>query len=248
MILIALASLVVATVLAILLRAFWIRSGLNARQTIATLAAALFIVVVVGLAATGRLNWIAAAIAAVVPFAQRIGQFGRLFPWLASLFARVRGSSRAGAYAKPGADPRNTTTDTPWLRMTLHHASGHMDGEVRRGRHLGRFLSELTLVELTGLFGQFDDYDSRRLLETYLDHHYPHWRQSEQNRDRPSTPNVEMTRSEALEALGLTDQATREDVITAHRRLIQKLHPDRGGSTYLAALLNRAKDALIKDH
>src|SRR5512143_2972005 len=86
MILIALASLVVATVLAILLRAFWIRSGLNARQTIATLAAALFIVVVVGLAATGRLNWIAAAIAAVVPFAQRIGQFGRLFPWLASLF------------------------------------------------------------------------------------------------------------------------------------------------------------------
>jgi hypothetical protein len=246
MILVALAALVGATVFAILLRALWIRSGLNARQTIATLAAALFIVVVVGLAATGRLNWIAAAIATVVPFAQRIGQFGRLFPWLASLFARVRGNSSAGAYAKPGADSRNTTTDSPWLRMTLHHASGHMDGEVRQGRHQGRFLSELTLGELTGLFGQLDDYDSRRLLETYLDHHFPHWRRTDH--DRPNTPNVEMTRSEALEALGLTDQATRDDVIAAHRRLIQKLHPDRGGSTYLAALLNRAKDVLIKDH
>jgi hypothetical protein len=246
MILVALAVLVGATILMILLRALWIRTGLNARQTLATLAAAFFIVVVVGLAATGRLNWIAAAIATVIPFAQRIGQFGRLFPWLASLFARVRGSSSAGAYAKPGTDTRNTTTDSPWLRMTLHHASGHMDGEVRRGRHQGRFLSELTLAELTGLFGQLDDYDSRRLLETYLDHHFPHWRQSDH--DRPNTSNVEMTRSEALDALGLTDQASRDDVIAAHRRLIQKLHPDRGGSTYLAALLNRAKDVLIKDH
>ena len=246
MILVALAVLVGATVLTILLRALWIRSGLNARQTLATLAAAFFIAVVVGLAATGRLNWIAAAIATVVPFAQRIGQFGRLFPWLASLFARARGSSTTGRYAKSDTDSRNTTTDSPWLRMTLHHASGHMDGEVRQGRHEGRFLSELTLSELTGLFGQLDDYDSRRLLETYLDHHYPQWRHSDH--ERPSTPNVEMTRSEALEALGLTDHATREDVITAHRRLIQKLHPDRGGSTYLAALLNRAKDVLIKDH
>jgi len=244
MIVVALAALVGATVLTILLRSLWIRSGLNVRQTLATLAAALFIVLVVGLAATGRLNWIAAAIATVIPFAQRIGQFTRLFPWLASLFTRVRGSSNNGAHTKAG-DSRNTTTDSPWLRMTLHHASGHMDGEVRQGRHQGRFLSELTLGELTGLFAQLDDYDSRRLLETYLDHHYPNWRQSDH--DRPNTPSAEMTRLEALEALGLTDQATREDVIAAHRRLIQKLHPDRGGSTYLAALLNRAKDILIKD-
>ncbi len=56
-----------------------------------------------------------------------------------------------------------------------------------------------------------------------------------------------MTRSEALSALGLGENATLEEIVTAHRRLIQKLHPDRGGSTYLAALLNRAKDTLIKD-
>jgi hypothetical protein len=223
----------------------WIRSGLNVRQTVATLAAAIFIVVVVGLAATGRLNVIAAAIATLIPFAQRIGRFGRLLPWVVSLFAGVRGRQSGGARAKPDADSKNTTTDSPWLRMTLHHTSGHMDGEVKRGRHLGRFLSELTLGELTGLFGQLDDYDSRRLLETYLDHHYPHWRQGDGA--RPGTPSVEMTRTEALEALGLSDGATREDVVTAHRRLIQKLHPDRGGSTYLAALLNRAKDVLIKD-
>ena len=124
MILVALAALVGATLLIILLRALWISSGLNARQTIATLAAALFIVIVVGLAATGRLNWIVAAIATVVPFARRIGQFGRLFPWLASVFAKVHGRSSSSARAKPGADSRNTTTDSPWLRMTLHHRSG----------------------------------------------------------------------------------------------------------------------------
>ena len=57
-----------------------------------------------------------------------------------------------------------------------------------------------------------------------------------------------MTRSEALSALGLDENATRDEIVAAHRRLIQKLHPDRGGSTYLAALLNRAKDTLFKDH
>ncbi len=56
-----------------------------------------------------------------------------------------------------------------------------------------------------------------------------------------------MTRSEALSALGLDDGATRDEIVAAHRRLIQTLHPDRGGSTYLAALLNRAKDTLTKD-
>ncbi len=130
--------------------------------------------------------------------------------------------------------------------MTLHHASGHMDGEIKLGRHRGRFLSELTLGELTGLFGEINDYDSQRLLETYLDHHYPNWREERQRSE--SRSDVEMSRSEALEALGLLDGASRDDIVTAHRRLIQKLHPDRGGSTYLAALLNRAKDILIRDH
>ena len=54
-----------------------------------------------------------------------------------------------------------------------------------------------------------------------------------------------MGRSEALAMLGLKDDATKEDIITAHRKLIQKLHPDRGGNDYLAAQINQAKDLLL---
>jgi hypothetical protein len=124
--------------------------------------------------------------------------------------------------------------------MTLHHASGHIDGEIRQGPHRGRFLSELQLSELVGLLGEFEDYDSQRLLETYLDRAHPTWR----SRQRDGATEPALSRREALEMLGLTDGASRDDIVAAHRRLIQRLHPDRGGSTYLAALLNRAKDLL----
>ena len=54
-----------------------------------------------------------------------------------------------------------------------------------------------------------------------------------------------MSRNEALKILGLNSGANREQVIDAHRRLIQKLHPDRGGSDYLASKINQAKDLLL---
>lgn len=245
MILAVITALVVTMMSAILFRSLWIRSGLNVRQTALTLGAALFIVLVVGLAATGRLNWIAATFAAAIPFAQRMTRFGRLIPWLVSLLPTIRGAFNRTRSPKPGGDSGSTSTESPFLRMTLHHASGHMDGEVKQGRHQSRFLSELTFAELVGLLGEVGDYDSQRLLETYLDHHYPDWRHSDQR--HAGTKGTDMSRSEALEALGLADGASRDDIVIAHRRLIQKLHPDRGGSNYLAALLNRAKDTLTKD-
>nr|WP_279538403.1 DnaJ domain-containing protein [Pseudomaricurvus alcaniphilus] len=55
-----------------------------------------------------------------------------------------------------------------------------------------------------------------------------------------------MTRSEALQVLGLSDTAEKQDIIKAHRKLMQKVHPDHGGSDYLAAKINQAKDFLLK--
>lgn len=57
----------------------------------------------------------------------------------------------------------------------------------------------------------------------------------------------EMTRAHALEVLDLHEGASREEILNAYRELIKKVHPDRGGSSYLAAQVNRARDVLLSD-
>lgn len=144
------------------------------------------------------------------------------------------------------------------LDMTLDHDTGEMDGTVRAGRFAGEHLGGMSLAELQELYGEVtQDAESVALLETYLDRRFPDWRgeageaKGGNGRDRSgwagkSAATGPMTVEEARKVLGVGSGATDTEIRSAHRRLMKNLHPDQGGSTYLAAKLNEARDLLLK--
>lgn len=159
-----------------------------------------------------------------------------------------------GAKAKPG---NQSHVSSEVLEMSLDHDSGTMDGTILKGPMAGRALSDLGETEFLELlrYCRTQDEDSARLLETYLDRRFgDSWRADDQA-DSESGESAEggnggnasgpLTESEALDILGLEPGASREEIIQAHRRMMQKVHPDHGGSNYLAARINEAKECLL---
>ena len=138
-----------------------------------------------------------------------------------------------------------------FLEMTLDHDSGELSGRIVDGPNAGRSLDEFDLPQLLAMAAAFDA-ESVALLESYLDRRFPAWRQNAQGdaagRQRRTAPSGKMTDEEAYQILGLQPGAGRDDITRAHRTLMKKLHPDQGGSTYLAARVNEAKDTLLRTH
>lgn len=163
------AALLAIIAVVVLVRLLWRpppqTTGRSRATTIATLAAVVLVAALALLAATGRLHWIAAVGAALLPFLRRGLGLLRHLPLLGSLLGGLRG----GATGRPGNGPGGASGNGP------------------------------------------------------------------------------MTRAQALDILGLGTHPTREEVLSAHRHLMQKLHPDRGGTTFLAQQLNEAKALLMKD-
>ena len=174
---------------------------------------------------------------------------------LAPLLPRLWGAFNR-AQAARGPTPGSTSrVEADWLRMTIDHDTGKLDGEVVNGAFRGRTLDSLDHRELLTLLSQCrrNDSESARLLEAYLDRRLGgDWRRGEANEYAAEDPHgagvaeVPMAVPQALQILGLEPDASRAAIVEAHRRLIQKLHPDRGGSSYLAAQINRAKDILLR--
>ena len=179
----------------------------------------------------------AATLAAVATSLGLIGRGGRL--------ASVFGAAGLGARRGRVATARSAT-----IEMRLDQDTGAMSGAVLAGPQQGRELDSLTRGECLALYDDCrrDDPEGARLLETYLDRRFAGWRQADEGQGEQrgrSDRGGAMTRDQAYKVLGLSQGAGAEEIIRAHRSLMQKLHPDHGGSTALAAQVNEAKDVLL---
>jgi hypothetical protein len=139
-----------------------------------------------------------------------------------------------------------------FVEMELDHDTGDMRGQILAGRHEGAALDSLDVATLTGFLAEIDE-ESRALLMAYLDRREPGWRENlhgdaTAGQSRPAWSTGKMTEEEAYQILGLKTGASAEDIGRAHRALMKKLHPDQGGSTYLAARVNEAKEVLLRRH
>ena len=148
---------------------------------------------------------------------------------------------------------KHSTVRTAALEMELDHDTGNLEGLVLAGRHEGKMLGTMSLAELQQLYRELPgDPESRQLLATYLDGRFPVWRKdAEANGGEGlgvSPGSGAMTKEEAYKILGLEAGAAAADVRKAHRRLMQRLHPDIGGTSFLAARINEAKDVLLSNH
>ncbi|QJD30520.1 J domain-containing protein [Methylococcus geothermalis] len=205
----------------------------------------LILLLFVGLAATGRLGWVLPLAGAV--FAVLLRLLPALLPLLPVLQRLWRRKTFDAAEA--------SVVETPFLRMRLDRTTGEIRGEILAGRQAGRQLYDLSPAELRQLHAELTraDAESARLLGAYLDRVMgAGWRAGTgagaDDAGTGSFASGKMSRSEALAILGLKEGAQRDAVVEAHRRLMQKLHPDRGGSDYLAAKINQAKDVLLREN
>jgi DnaJ domain len=179
--------------------------------------------------------------AAVTVGAIGLGALGWVSLWPASFGARTQKSPRQVSRVR-----------TAFIEMELDHDSGVMRGRILAGTHQGASLAALDPQTLIGLLGSMDA-DSRKLLAAYLDRRQPGWRAHAQRdadagEGRRAASTGKMTEEEAYQILGVQPGAGADDISRAHRSLMKKLHPDQGGSTYLAARVNEAKDVLLRRH
>lgn len=144
---------------------------------------------------------------------------------------------------------QKSSVRTQMLSMELDHDTGAMDGEVLAGKFTGRRLSGMPIDQLRALLEEClaASDQSANLLEAYLDRMHENWRAASGARRGKSTPppSGAMSKEEAYAVLGLKPNSSEKEIRAAHRRLMKQYHPDRGGSDYLAAKLNQAKDILV---
>jgi len=173
------------------------------------------------------------------------------------------GLRRPRPWPQGGPQSQNRTADvthvrTDWLELALHHATGAMSGHVLQGRYKGQALERMSQSALLNFYREAgaQDAETARLLETFIDRvHGTAWRTASQDRPQDAgtdsrqrsraRANGGMSRDEAYAVLGLGAGASADEIHAAHRKLMMQNHPDHGGSSYLAAKINEARDVLL---
>lgn len=215
-----------------------------------------FAVGVLFLIVTGRLALVFYLLPALLPWLLRIRAVARAAKTFSRMNRTQRGEATGGT----------SDIETRYLRMRLDHDTGTLWGEVVAGRHNGKTLATMAPADLLDLLAECraGDPPSAQVLESYLDRHHDGWRVDDpagpgaagpgadegggqESAGAAAPPSAAMSREEALKVLGLDDGdgAGPDDIKAAHRRLMAALHPDHGGSDYLAAKINQARDVLL---
>ena len=187
-----------------------------------------------------KFDWLMYAGMVMLPFLMRAG----------ALFRRFRNTVKMARGPAPG---QSSAVRTETLSVSLDHDSGAIEGEVLRGRFSGRPLSALSFDEVLELLADCtqNDPQSIAVLESYLEAAYGRdWQEraganAGAGHGRTSSGSGAMSRAQALAILGLEEGAGEAAIREAHRRLMMANHPDRCGSSYLAAQINQAKDVLL---
>ena len=187
------------------------------------------------LTVTGRIAYGAAIVAGLLPLLLRA--------------RRIAQTVRSFGGPSPG---QSSDVETAYLRMSLDHDTGELQGTVLEGPFRGRLIEELGFEELQALLRdcRVNDAQSAELLESYLDRmHGAEWRGGDSGAQASGGGDASdgrpMAVDEAYEILGVRRGADADEIRDAHRRLMLKIHPDQGGSTYLAAKINQAKEVLL---
>jgi hypothetical protein len=187
------------------------------------------------LVVSGRAHWLAAAVAAALPLLKGLAALAVRSMPLLQLWQR-HSNSQFGPRFK-----------TAYLEVKINLRNGQIDGTVLQGEFAGQTLSALDQDQLNKLLEELRgvDREGTLLLNAYLARRFTGTQGQQQYQQQQQSASGVST-DEAWQILGLEPGADEEEIIRAHKKLIQKLHPDRGGNDYLAAKINAAKDVLLK--
>ena len=145
---------------------------------------------------------------------------------------------------------------TDYLHITLDESKNELDAVILKGPFSNQTLSRLGVTDILQIRKECKNYNYQNItyIENYLDNVQPKWRDNLKHHNGATNEKQKKVQQdnrlsidEAYAVLGLHPGASYEQIRQAHRNLMKKVHPDQGGSSYLAAQINHAKDFLLNE-